>query len=48
MCFLELLVLPLWVGLFADAFSLPLLGSSVNKRLRWAAERPLAALALHL
>lgn len=44
---LELFVLPLWVGVAADLFSLPLLASAVSHRLAWAAANPLSSLALH-
>ncbi|CAN0224300.1 unnamed protein product [Scytosiphon promiscuus] len=44
---LELVVLPLWVGLAADLFSLPLLASTLEARLAWGSANPLSSLALH-
>eukprot|EP00752_Nemacystus_decipiens_P011465 g10180.t2 len=44
---LELVILPVWVGIAADVFSLPLLGSSLEARVAWAAGNPFSSLALH-
>ncbi|CAN0470392.1 unnamed protein product [Hapterophycus canaliculatus] len=44
---LELVVLPLWVGLAADLFSLPLLASTLEARVAWGSANPLSSVALH-
>lgn len=44
---LELVILPIWVGIAADLFSLPLLGSTLEARVAWAAGNPFSSLALH-
>eukprot|EP00903_Cladosiphon_okamuranus_P011017 g10406.t1 len=44
---LELVILPVWVGIAADLFSLPLLGSTLEARVSWAAGNPFSSLALH-
>lgn len=44
---LELVMLPVWVGIAADLFSLPLLGSTLEARVAWAAGNPFSSLALH-
>ncbi|CAN0421218.1 unnamed protein product [Laminaria digitata] len=44
---LELFVLPFWVGLAVDLFSLPLLASTVEARAVWAAANPFSSVAVH-
>lgn len=44
---LELFCLPLWVGLFVDYASLPVVATNAETRLVWALANPVASIALH-
>lgn len=44
---LELFFLPVWVGMFVDIFSLPLLASTLEARVAWAVANPVSSATLH-